>query len=151
MSESDFLSGLTLAQVLPGINMTNLSVYVGLRLRGRAGAITALVGLISAPFFAILAFASVYAAIAAIPTLHDFLDGIATAAVGMLMSMGVKAVRATRMQKTQLVIVGLVVLAVGVLRWPMIPVILVLAPISIALVWPWDAPEGTPEEMSRDA
>ena len=147
LSESDFLSGLTLAQVLPGINMTNLSVYVGQRLRGRAGAITALVGLVSVPFFAILAFASIYASIAAIPVLRDFLDGVAAAAVGMLMSMGVKAVRATRMQSAQLVIVGLIVVSIGVLRLPMIPVILVLAPISIALVWPWDkaeTPGGTP-------
>ena len=153
MSESDFLSGLTLSQVLPGINMTNLSVYVGSRLRGRSGAITALVGLVSVPFFAIVAFASVYSAIAAIPALQDFLDGVATAAVGMLMSMGAKAVRATRMQTAQLVIVGLVVLTVGVLRWPMVPVILVLAPISIALVWPWESNDGETNdgETSRDA
>ena len=149
LSEADFLSGLTLAQVLPGINMTNLSVYVGQRLRGRAGAITALVGLVSVPFFAIIGFATVYASISAVPALQSFLDGIAAAAVGMLASMGVKAVRATRMQHTQLIIVALVVLTVGVLRWPMIPVILVLAPISIALVWP--KPQSTSEAEADDA
>ena len=147
---SDFLSGLTLAQVLPGINMTNLSVYVGLRLRGRAGAMTALIGLVSVPFFAIIGFASIYAEIAAVPALQAFLDGVAVAAVGMLLSMGVKAVRATRMQKAQLVIVGLVVGLVGVLRWPMIPVILVLAPISIALVWPWQTPGETTGDTTGD-
>ena len=141
LDEADFLGGLTLAQVLPGINMTNLSIYVGQRLRGRAGALTAIVGLLSVPFFAILGFAAVYSRIKAVPAMQDFLDGMACAAVGLMLSMGIRAVQATRMQRVQLAIMGLVIFAVGVLRLPMIPVILVLAPISVALVWPWEASE----------
>src|ERR1700686_4705949 len=33
-----FLSGLTVAQVLPGANPVNIALYVGLKLRGGAGA-----------------------------------------------------------------------------------------------------------------
>ena len=141
LDEADFLGGLTLAQVMPGINMTNLSVYVGKRLRGRAGAITAVVALLSAPFFAIVGFASVYSSIKTVPALQDVLDGMACAAVGLMLSMGIRAVQATRMQKVQLVIMGLVIVAVGLLRLPMIPVIVVLAPISVLLVWPWGTSE----------
>lgn len=141
LSEADFLGGLTLAQVMPGINMTNLSVYVGQRLRGRAGAITAIVALLSAPFFAILVFGTVYASLRAIPALRYILDGMACSAVGLVLSMGVRAVRATRMENVQLAITVIVAVAIGILRLPMIPVILVLAPISIALVWPWGSSE----------
>ena len=147
MAEAEFLSGLTLAQVLPGINMVNLSVFVGQHLRGRAGAIAALGGLISVPFFAILFTASIYASLKSVPWLQDFLAGLAAAAVGLMMSMGVRAIRAVAMNKGQLAIMGLVVVLVGVLRWPMIPVIVVLAPISIFLAWPW----RTSEEPSDDA
>jgi chromate transporter len=95
------------------------------------------VALISLPFVSILFLASIYEAyIAHNPALQLFLDGVAVSAVGLLLSMAVRAVRVTRMQGSQLVIMGLVAFAVGVLRWPLIPVILVLAPVSVALVWP---------------
>jgi chromate transporter len=143
LSDADFISAMTLAQVLPGVNMTNLSVYVGQRLRGLAGSVTAVVALISLPFFSILFLASIYEAyIAHNPTLQLFLDGVAVSAVGLLLSMAVRAIKVTKMQASQLVITGLVAFAVGVLRWPLIPVILVLAPISIALVWPWGRAGG---------
>ncbi len=138
MRDTDFMGGMTLAQVLPGINMTNMSVYVGQRLRGVKGAVTAIMGLILVPFFAIILIGTFYAQIKEIPALHHFLDGVAATAVGLLMAMTIKAVKVTRMRAIQLVIAAIVVLAVGVLRWPMVPVILLLAPVSIALSWPRD-------------
>lgn len=138
MSDADFMSALTLAQVLPGINMANLSVYVGQRLRGMQGAFTAMLGLTLVPFFAIITLGTIYARLQAVPGLHHFLDGMATAAVGLLLAMAVKSIKVTRMDRIQLVIAGIVVITVGLLRWPMVPVILVLAPISIALSWPRD-------------
>ena len=126
---------MTLAQVLPGINMTNLSVYVGQRLRGMPGALVAMLGLLLVPFFAIITVGSIYAQLEANPALHHFLDGMAATAVGLLLAMGIKAAKVTRMQPLQLAIAGIVVVLVGILRLPMVPVILVLAPISIAVAW----------------
>src|ERR1700735_2051181 len=45
-----FLSGLTVAQVLPGANPVNIAVYVGLHLRGAAGAAVAVFGMIVPAF-----------------------------------------------------------------------------------------------------
>lgn len=149
LTEADFIGALTLAQVLPGINMTNLSVYVGARLRGGPGAVVATLGLISTPFFAIILFASLYARIQAVPALQHFLDGMATGAAGLLLAMGIRAVRAVGMQRVELVIMGLVIITVGLLRWPMIPVIVVLAPISVWLAWP--AVDGTDAGPRKDA
>ena len=86
------------------------------------------------PFFAIIIVGTIYSRLVAVPQVHHFLDGMAASAVGLLLAMGAKAVKVTRMEPLQLVIAGVVVLAVGVLRWPMVPVILVMAPISVALV-----------------
>ena len=146
MSEADFMGAMTLAQVLPGINMTNLSVYVGQRLRGVKGAIVAILGLILVPFFAIITIGSIYAKLKAQPGLHHILDGMAAAAVGLLLAMCIKAVKVTRMEPVQLGIGGLVILLVGVLRLPMVPVILVLAPVSIWLVWPNQEAAGSGED-----
>ena len=86
LRDTDFMGGMTLAQVLPGINMTNMSVYVGQRLRGVKGALTAVLGLILVPFFAIILIGTFYAQIKEIPALHHFLDGVAASAVGLLMA-----------------------------------------------------------------
>ncbi len=132
---ADFMSALTLAQVLPGINMMNLSVYVGQRLRGLQGVLTAVLGLLLVPFFAVISVGSIYARLKDLPGLHDFFDGMAATAVALLLAMCVKAVKVTRMQAVQLAIAGGVVVLVGLLRVPMVPVILVLAPFSVWLAW----------------
>ena len=120
LRDTDFMGGMTLAQVLPGINMTNMSVYVGQRLRGVKGALTAVLGLILVPFFAIILIGTFYAQIKEIPALHHFLDGVAASAVGLLMAMTIKAIKVTRMRAIQLVTAAIVVTTVGVLRWPMV-------------------------------
>ncbi len=135
MPEADFMGALTLAQVLPGINMTNLSVYVGQRLRGVQGALVAMLGLLLVPFFAIISVGSVYARLLDMPGLHHVMDGLASAAVALLLAMGLKAIKVTRMQPRQLGLAAVVVVLVGILRVPMVPVILVLAPISVWLAW----------------
>lgn len=135
MPATDFMSALTLAQVLPGINMMNLSVYVGQRLRGLEGVLTAVIGLLLVPFFAIIIAGAIYAGLKEQPGIHDFLDGMAATAVALLLAMGIKAVKVTRMPPAQLAIAGGVILLVGVLRLPMVPVILLLAPFSVWLSW----------------
>src|SRR5438445_13891263 len=45
LGDQEFLSGLAICQVLPGGNMVNMSVYLGTRLRGAIGALTAVLGL----------------------------------------------------------------------------------------------------------
>ena len=55
LDEDHFLTALTLAQVLPGANPVNLSIYVGSQLRGGIGGAAAALGMIGPPFCIILA------------------------------------------------------------------------------------------------
>lgn len=96
--------------------MSNLSVYVGQRLRGVQGALVAMLGLILVPFFAIIFIGSIYSRFQAEPSVHHFMDGLAATAVALLMAMGIKAVKVTRMHPLQLALAGLVVVLVGILR-----------------------------------
>jgi chromate transporter len=41
MTDDEFFSGYSLAQVLPGVNSTNMAVYIGQHLRGAIGAAVA--------------------------------------------------------------------------------------------------------------
>lgn len=134
LTQNDFLSALTLAQVLPGVNTVNMAVYTGQRLRGVPGSVVAILGLLTVPFFAVLALATAYTSVQSVPTVQHFLDGIGAAAVGLLLSLGVKAVQATK-GAGSLAIVALLIVLVGVLRWPMIPVVICVAPVSIWLAW----------------
>src|ERR1700751_3640335 len=46
LTETEFFSGLAVAQVLPGVNVVNLSIWIGWRLFGPAGATVAAVAII---------------------------------------------------------------------------------------------------------
>jgi chromate transporter len=132
LSDQAFLSGVAICQVLPGGNMVNMSLYLGIRLRGALGALTALLGLVGVPILVVIALATVYARFDTLPSLHLVLDGVAAAAVGMNIAAGVKAARRSR-ALAPIVIAGAVFAAVGILHWPMLAVVACLAPLSIAL------------------
>lgn len=141
LTHNDFMSALTLSQVLPGINTANLAVYTGQRLRGAIGSFVAMLGLVSVPFFAVLAIAAAYATIQSVPGVQQFLSGIGAAAVGLLLSLGIKAVRLTK-EGWAIGVIATLTLLVGILRWPMIPVVLCMAPISIWLAWRSSGPRS---------
>ena len=50
MKDEEFLPGVALAQILPGVNSTNLAVFVGQRLRGAPGSVVAVIGMLTGPF-----------------------------------------------------------------------------------------------------
>jgi chromate transporter len=99
LSDQEFLSGLAICQVLPGGNMVNMSLYLGIRLRGALGAIIAILGLVGLPILVVIAIATVYARFDTLRTLHLVLDGVAAAAVGMNIATGVKAARRDRRRR----------------------------------------------------
>lgn len=135
ISSTDLMSGVALAQVLPGVNIANLSIYVGQHLRGALGAAVCLSALLTAPFFLIIGLAAIYAQIDSIPWAHNFMAGVATAAVGLVLSVTLRSVRNdVRGIGPKAVLLG-VFIAIGVLRWPLVPVIACVAPLSVALAW----------------
>jgi chromate transporter len=120
---------------MPGSAGVNLTVQVGQRLRGGPGALTAVVGLLSGPLVIVVALAVGYARIAGSPVAHAVLDGVAAAAIGLTFATGLVLAPRGVAQTGEILIMIATVLAVGVLRWPMLPVILCLAPLSIGLAW----------------
>jgi chromate transporter len=132
LDEDHFLTALTLAQVLPGANPVNLSIYVGSQLRGGIGGAAAALGMIGPPFCIILVLGFLYRTFGSSPTAHAVLGGLAAVGVGMTLSIGVKLARKVRKPVPVLIAVVLF-LTVGILHWPMIPMVVVLTPISIGL------------------
>jgi chromate transporter len=131
LTEEEFLSAMTLSQVLPGANPVNMSLYVGSKLRGGAGAVVALFGLVGPPFVVILVLGALYVRFGATPLVHEVMGGLIAVGVGMVLQLAAQLAKNVRRLVPALFALAIFI-AVGVLRWPMIPVVLVLAPLSIA-------------------
>src|SRR5829696_1620741 len=135
MTDDEFFSGYSLAQVLPGANSTNMAVYIGQHVRGAIGSVVALSALLSGPFVVVIAAASAYRYLLEIPGFQAAMAGIATAAVGMLFHLAIRSARGSFRHVPSLLVLAATFVSVGILQWPLLPVIIVLAPLSIAASW----------------
>lgn len=136
MTDEEFFNGYSLAQILPGVNSTNMAVYIGQHLRGPAGATAALSGLLTGPFAIVLAAAVVYPYLIALPGFALAMGGLAAAAVGMQFHLGLMTNRTLHRHVPSMLVLMATFIAVGLLHWPLLPVLAVLAPVSIAASWP---------------
>jgi chromate transporter len=144
IGENEFAAALALSRIMPGANVVNLAVVIGQRIRGAAGAIAAVLGLLTGPSILVIALAMIYDSFADVLLVQSMLEGTAAAAVGLILAMGVASSRAlldgfTRSpaRVLQSAVALAFILAVfgliGLLRLPMVPTVLCLAPLSIAL------------------
>jgi chromate transporter len=133
LDDHRFLAGAALSQLMPGSTGVNLAVEIGQSLRRGAGACAAVLGLLSGPFVIAVALAALYARLPQTAFAAALLDGIAAGAIGLTFATGLRiARRATRRPRGLAIILATFVM-VGALRWPMLPVLLVVAPLSIGL------------------
>jgi chromate transporter len=144
LNETEFSAALALARIVPGVNVINLAVLIGQRRHGRAGAALAALGLILGPGLAAIALAALYQRLAGTPILHGALAGAAAAAAGLLIAMGLVSAadtfgrgagdrRPPIRRAGATAIMAAVFVLIGLLHLPTVPVVLALAPISIAL------------------
>jgi chromate transporter len=146
LDEARFLSGLELSQTLPGLNATNMGVYVGSRLRGAAGAILAVLGLILPGLILVLALGASYAVLQHNEAVLASLHGVAAAATGFLFAVAVQTGREQLTHIKPLILVILTFLAMSILRLPLAVVLLVLGGTSIWLYRPRKAPSGDADD-----
>jgi chromate transporter len=133
LDDSVFLEHMTLGQAIPGSNGIKLTVLIGDRLRGTAGACVALLGLLMVPFVLSVAIAAAYGGFGAHPVVQAMLDGAAAAVIGLTFAAGLQTMVQGAPGPAAWSIGAITVVCVGVLGWPMFPVILVVAPVSIAI------------------
>jgi chromate transporter len=142
IKHDEMMAGIALSQVMPGANIANVCVYTGHELRGMKGALAALVGMLCVPFFASVVAYLIWDQIAAYPILQSVIDGVTAAAVGFNLRVAfVGARRAARKVATMASFTGTFV-TIGLLQWPILPVMAVIAPLSIVLAWPRKAADA---------
>lgn len=131
LDEDHFLACLEIGQTVPGLVSTNVSVIVGSRLRGAAGAVTSAVGMTLPGAVVVFVLGLLYTQFKNDPGVDAVLDGVGAAAVGLILAvtlqMGAREIK--KWQDWIILIPAFVV--VGIFHISLVPVLAVLVPIAI--------------------
>jgi chromate transporter len=137
LSPGEFNEALSLGQFLPGANIINVSVVVGQRFRGPLGSIASVAGLLAGPIAVVIALGSLYLRYGQVPWVHSGLTGVTAAAAGLILSTAMKMAQPllNRAALVGCVMAALTFIGIGLVRLPLLYVLLVLAPVSVAYYW----------------
>lgn len=139
LSKEQFVEMLSIGQVLPGPNVVNLSLMIGDRFFGLRGALAALAGMLAVPTVIVLILAGLYNEFADVPWVAGALRGMGAVAAGLVFATALKLMSTLKTNPMGRAMPALVVLltliAVGVLRWPMVWVIGGLGALSVGMAW----------------
>ncbi|WP_333595713.1 chromate efflux transporter [Anaerospora hongkongensis] len=84
ISEEDFINGLALAQFLPGATFVSLTVYVGYKIRGIAGALISFCAFLLPPFMIMLLLSHIYFSYGSQPQLRLLFQGLGVIVAGLV-------------------------------------------------------------------
>lgn len=137
MTREQFLEDWSVAQILPGANVVNLSLMIGDRYFGMRGALVALAGMLAFPMLVVMLVALAFAGVADSPHVQGALTGLGAVAAGLIAATGLKLAAALgKNVMGSMVCWGLVVatvVAIAVFRVPLIAVLVVAG--GPAWVW----------------
>jgi chromate transporter len=131
LSPTEFTELLGLCQFLPGGNIINLAVALGTRFAGILGALAALIGLIAAPTAIVLVLGAIYSRYEFDPRVVHMFAGLAAAAAGLLVAMAFQMSRTIWRRPRAIFFAVACFLPIVVLHWPLIPTLLIVAPLSV--------------------
>ena len=137
ITQDEFLEDWAVAQILPGPNVVNLSLMIGDRYFGFAGALTALAGMLTLPLLIVLALAALFGGVADTPAVQGALRGMGAVAAGLIAATGMKLVGALQRNVMGLavcwVFAAVSFVAIALLRVPLVWVLLGVG--GLACVW----------------
>ena len=135
LSELEFLDVLSLSQFLPGPNIVNVSVIIGRRFQGVAGAAAAFAGMMLMPLVIVLALATAYAQFAQVEALRGACSGVSASASALIAATALKLARPLKTSAWQVVICSIAFVAIALLRVPLLWTLAALCPVSISIAW----------------
>lgn len=91
ISQDDLIDYYALSQSLPGIVAANISIFIGYKLKGKLGALTAMLGVIFVPFVSIILLASFLSIMTENKIIQNIFFGISVA-VAVLIILTVKEI-----------------------------------------------------------
>lgn len=139
LTKAQFVEMLSIAQILPGPNVVNLTLMLGDRYFGWRGAAAALTGILGVPLVIVLLLAAAYHGMSAHPLAAGALRGMAAVSAGLVLGMAFKLWPALKDNPNGPWWCGAIALvcvaAATVLRWPLLAIVLGLGGGSWWLSW----------------
>jgi len=135
LSDREFVDLLALGQLLPGPNVFNVAIMIGERHAGFRGVLAATAGFMGVPFLIVIGIGMLYERYEALPLVQSALSGMSAVAVGLLLA-NVARMAMVLPRHWRTWVFGLLAFAgVGALRWPLVGVLAILAPLAVAAAW----------------
>lgn len=138
MGEEEFLSAMTMCRIMPGATQVNLAVFVGSHLRAGRGAVAAVVGLCLVPVALMLGMGFIYFTFKEVPAVKGALHGASAAAVALTITMVIKTGKKCLNGPIPIALFAAAFILNGLLRWPLLISLGILAPLSLIWAWPRD-------------
>jgi chromate transporter len=137
LTDREFAETLSLCQFLPGPNITNFAISVGMRFRGVRGALAAVIGLVGPPTILLIGVGAIYQRLTGIAAIRGALNGLSAAAAGLFVLLVINLLR-TLIRSRPVVTVPVAAISCaavlsGLLSIPL--ALLALGPVSIAFAW----------------
>jgi chromate transporter len=136
LSDSEFADILSFCQFLPGPNVVSITVCIGAKFRGPAGALASLAGFILLPWTVGFALGLMFLSYAQTALLQGVLRGIAAAAAGLIIATGIRLLLPHRRRPVALAFAASAFVGLGVAKLPLLTVVVGLVPLSIAMARP---------------
>jgi chromate transporter len=128
MSREQFVEDWAVAQIMPGPNVVNLSLMIGGRYFGLAGALAGLAGMLTAPLVVVLLLAIALGGVSDAAWAQGALRGMGAVSAGLIAAVGLKLISALRSNPMGMPVCIALACAsfvgVGILRWPLAYVLL---------------------------
>jgi chromate transporter len=129
LTEQEYASLLGLGHII------NLAVIMGDRFQGIWGSLTALAALMAMPLVILMALALLYERFAGLAVVRTAIGGSAAVAAGLVIGTAAKILWKLRLSWIGLLFAALAFAAVGLLQLSLVPVIVVLAPLSVGVAY----------------
>jgi chromate transporter len=140
MGEEEFLSAMTMCRILPGANQVNMAVFAGAKMRGLPGAAAAVFGLCLLPVVLIMVVGFFYFRFKEMPAVKGVLHGASAAAVALTLAMVIQTGKKCLTSLVPVLLFAAAFILNGIMRWPLLAVLAILAPISLIWAWPRERP-----------
>lgn len=135
LTDREFVEILTVGQLLPGPNVVNVTVMVGHRFAGFSGAAVALAGYLGWPCLVVIGMGILYQHFGELPLVQQALAGMSKVAAGLLLATVIKLAMVLPKHWRPWLLGILAFAGVGIMRWPLLWVLGVLAPVAVLAVW----------------
>lgn len=135
LTAEEFNVLLGLCQFLPGPNVINLAVAVGVRFCGWRGALAGALGLMLAPIVIVLILGGLYQMYGELPAVQSMLHGITLAGAGLIIATGIRMGMNVKDPAIYLPFAVAAFVGIACFHWPLPAVMLGGAVFSISLSW----------------